>query len=272
MQSIVSSIWLNENLNNPNIIILDATLPNQRAKQLESVRNLQIKGARFFDIKLKFSDLDNEFPTAFPSTKQFENEAQLLGINKSSLIIVYDANGMYSAARVWWLFNAMGHKNIAVLDGGLPDWLSNGFASEQLDLKKTYHKGNFKAQENLHIVRKFNDVFNNTKTQQELVIDVRSSERYNCLVPEPREGLRMGTIPHSINIPYTNVLNNGKFKSKEELKNIFSALNKEKRNLVFSCGSGITACIVMLAAKQILDHNLAVYDGSWTEWGALVPM
>lgn len=270
MQLTVSSHWLKENINNPDLIILDATLPNQRAKQPKAIQEVQIKGARFFNLKQKFSDLSNEFPTAFPSAKQFEEEAQLLGINESSTVIVYDANGIYSSARVWWLFKAMGHKNVSVLDGGLPDWLANDFPSEPLNLKVIQTKGNFQTKQNLTIVKRFKDVFNNVETQNELIIDVRSSDRFNCLVPEPREGLRMGTIPNSVNIPYTDVLKNGKFKSDIELKSIFSFLHKENRKLVFSCGSGITACIVMLAAQKILKNNLAVYDGSWTEWGALI--
>lgn len=270
MQSIVSVKWLYENLNDSNIIVLDASLHNQRAKQPESIKNLQVSGARFFDIKQKFSDLSNEFPTAYPSLLQFEKEAQNLGINKSSKIVIYDANGVYSSARVCWLFKTMGHQNVAVLDGGLPEWISNKFPTEALDLEKLYSKGDFTVTHKPNLVRKFKDVFNNLETKQELVIDVRSADRYNCLVPEPREGLRMGTIPDSINIPYTDVLENGKFKSDKELEAIFKPLAEEKRSIIFSCGSGITACVAMLAANKVLNNNFAVYDGSWTEWGALV--
>jgi len=270
MQSIVSFQWLYENLNKPGIIILDTTLVNQRAKQPESIKKLQITNARYFDIKQKFSDSSNEFPSALPPTEQFENECQLLGINTNSTIIVYDANGIYSCARVWWLFKTFGHTNVSVLNGGLPNWKNHDLPTEELKLNTKYSKGNFKAKLNSILVRKFKDVFNNLKTKQELVIDVRSSDRFNCLVPEPKEGLRKGTIPNSINIPYTDVLKNGKFKSKKELTPIFRSLLNEKRSIVFSCGSGITACIVLLAAQQVIENNLAVYDGSWTEWGSLV--
>ena len=270
MESIVSAKWLHENLNDPEMIILDATLHNQRSKQPKAIQKLQLLGARFFDIKQKFSDLSNEFPTAYPSIIKFEKEAQNLGINQSSKIVLYDANGIYSSARAYWLFKSMGHKNVAVLDGGLPEWIKNQFPTEALNLENTYHKGNFTVNHNGDSVRKFNNMFKNLETQAELVIDVRSADRYNCLVPEPREGLRMGTIPNSINIPYTNVLENGKFKSDSELDIIFKPLVKENRKLVFSCGSGITACVAMLAAQKVITNDLAVYDGSWTEWGALV--
>ena len=270
MQSLVSAQWLNNNLNNTDIIILDATLVNQRAKQPETIKNSQIKGARYFGLKEKFSDLSDDFPTAFPPINQFATEAQLLGINSTSTIVVYDANGIYSCVRVWWLFKCMGHENVAVLDGGLPDWIANEFPTEALNLEATFPKGNFKVNTNLDLVRKFKDVFNNLDTQKELVVDVRSSDRYNCLVPEPKEGLRTGTIPNSINIPYTDVLENGKYKSDNHLKTIFEPLEKESRNIVFSCGSGITACVVLLAAQKVIQNNLSVYDGSWTEWGSLV--
>ena len=270
MESLVSSDWLKENINNPNIIILDATLVNQRAKQPETIKNIQIKGARYFDLKFKFSDVSNDFPTAFPEVEQFEKEAQLLGINDTSIIVVYDANGTYSCARVWWLFKCMGHKNVAVLNGGLPNWVTNQYPTEALNLDNLFTKGNFKVNTNFKLVRKFKDVFNNVESKNELIVDVRAANRYNCLVPEPKEGLRMGTIPDSYNIPYTDVLENGKFKTENHLKTIFEPLFKENRNIVFSCGSGITACIVLLAAQKVLKNELAVYDGSWTEWGTLV--
>lgn len=270
MQSLISVTWLHEHLNDPDIIILDASLTNQRTKQPEAIKTVQVPRARYFDIKQKFSDLSNEFPTAYPPLAQFEKEAQSLGINQSSKIVVYDANGVYSSARVWWLFKSMGHQNVAVLDGGLPDWVANKLDTEALNLEMKYPKGDFRVNHDKSLVNRFQDVSNNLKTQQDLVVDVRSTDRYNCLVPEPKEGLRMGTIPNSINMPYTIVLKNGKFKSEKELETIFKPLVLESRKLVFSCGSGITACISMLAAQKVLENNLAVYDGSWTEWGSLV--
>ena len=141
MESTVSAQWLNSQLTNPNIVILDATLHNQRSKQPDGLQSIQITGARFFDIKQKFSDVTNEFPSAYPPVEQFEKEAQLLGINSNSNIVVYDANGMYSSARVWWLFKSMGHQNVSVLDGGLPNWIAHSFPTEALNLKTSFSKG-----------------------------------------------------------------------------------------------------------------------------------
>lgn len=264
--SIVSAEWLNENLNNEKLIILDCTLPNQLAKLSSEIQNIQIQNARFFDIKNKFSDTADKFPSAYPSKTQFESEAQRLGINTDSILVFYDANGIYSSPRAWWLFKSMGHEKVHVLNGGLPEWLKNKFPTE-IKSKKEYAKGNFKASLNSSIVRKFDDVFNNLSSKKELVIDVRSEGRFNGVVPEPREGLRSGTIENSINLPYTKVLDNGKFRNEEELKSIFKFLEKEDKPIVFSCGSGITACVVYLASEFILKNSKAVYDGSWTEWG-----
>ncbi|MGY6650474.1 sulfurtransferase [Wenyingzhuangia sp. IMCC45574] len=265
-KSIVSAEWLNDNLSNDNLIILDCTLINQLLKQPTEIQNIQIKNARFFDIKNKFSDTENEFPSAYPSITQFENEAQKLGINDTSFIVVYDSNGIYSSPRAWWLFKSMGHKEIYVLNGGLPEWLKNDFKTEVKSEKK-YLKGNFKVKATENIVRKFDDILKNLSSQKELIIDVRSEDRFNGIVPEPRKGLRSGKIENSINLPYTNVLENGKFKNEKELKQIFKFLVNEKKNIIFSCGSGITACVVYLASYNILDNFKAVYDGSWTEWG-----
>lgn len=267
--SIISTEWLNKRLMLENIIILDCTLKNQLAKMSSDIQNVQIKNARFFDIKAKFSDNTNEFPTAYPSDSQFEKEAQNLGINDDSTIVVYDANGIYSSPRVWWLFKSMGHKNVFVLDGGLPEWLKMDFPTENKN-EKEFEKGNFKTKSNKKIVKKFNDVYNNLSSKLELVVDVRSKDRFDGIVPEPKKGLRSGQIENSINIPYSKVLNKGKFQNQAYLIELFAFLKEEKRNLIFSCGSGITACVVLLASEGILKNQTAVYDGSWTEWGEKV--
>lgn len=265
--SLVSVHWLMKNRSDENIIILDCTLPNQLAKMPITIQSIQIENARFFDIKRKFSDTSNEFPTAYPSKDQFEKECQNLGINNESRIVVYDANGIYSSPRVWWLFKSMGHENVFVLNGGLPEWIHNDFPVEKKN-NQFFSKGNFTANSNPHLVRKFEDIFSNLDSKNELIIDVRSKDRFEGIVPEPREGLRSGKIPNSINFPYLQVLKNGKFKDRDALVEIFKPLASIKQPMVFSCGSGITACVVLLASETILKNHKAVYDGSWTEWGA----
>jgi thiosulfate/3-mercaptopyruvate sulfurtransferase len=216
-----------------------------------------------------FSDTSATFPSTVPSEEQFTNEAQKLGVNKNSAIVVYDDKGIYSSARAWYLFKAFGFKNVAVLDGGLPQWKK---ANYPLETKKENPrtKGNFKANYHSEKFKFFDDVQASTTNKEHLIIDARSENRFKSLVAEPRKGLRSGTIPNSVNIPYTNLLENGhNFKSKEDIEQEFGNVNASNKHLVFSCGSGITACVLALGAELIDKTNTSVYDGSWTEYGTL---
>ena len=263
--SIVSSNWLFENLNNPDLIIIDASQPTNQAGKKSEFENVQIKGARHFDLKNTFSDANSEFPNTLPSQEDFEKEARKLGINASSKIVVYDNLGIYTSPRVWWMFKVMGHKAVAILDGGLPDWIEQGFETEQKS-NVTIESGNFEANFQPDLVVDYSFVLSNIKTENTLLIDARSTGRFNDTEPDPRKGLKSGHIENSINIPFESVLENGKFKPIAALNAVFEVLQNENRPLVFSCGSGITACIVMLAAEMVLHNKKAVYDGSWTEW------
>lgn len=263
--SIVSSHWLHENLNNPDLIILDASQATNQAGKNSEFENVQIKGARHFDLKNTFSDSTSEFPNTLPSQEDFEKEARKLGINASSKIVVYDNLGIYTSPRVWWMFKTMGHNAVAVLDGGLPDWVEQGFETEQKLISKV-ETGNFEANFQPDLVVDYSSVLSNIITENSLLIDARSSGRFNDTEPDPRKGLKSGHIENSINIPFESVLENGKFKSIAALNALFEVVQNENRPLVFSCGSGITACIVMLAVELVLKNKKAVYDGSWTEW------
>jgi thiosulfate/3-mercaptopyruvate sulfurtransferase len=263
--SIVSSNWLFENLNNPDLIIIDASQPTNQAGKNSVFENIQIKGARHVDLKNNFSDANSEFPNTLPSPNDFETEARKLGINTSSKIVVYDNLGIYTSPRVWWMFKAMGHEAVAVLDGGLPDWIEHGFETEQKSIS-FIESGDFNAKFQPHLVVDYSDVLSNIKTANSLLIDARSSGRFYDTEPDPRKGLKSGHIQNSINIPFETLLENGKFKPIEALNVVFEVVQNENRPLVFSCGSGITACIVMMAAEMVLQNKMAVYDGSWTEW------
>jgi len=262
--TIVSSKWLSDNLYSPNLVVLDASQPRGKSESISQ----QIIGARPFDIKGAFSDKSNSLPNTFPSKEQFEEGCQELGINSSSKIVVYDSLGIYTSPRVWFMFKAMGHENIAVLDGGFPEWIAMGFETETI-VEKTYSNGNFKATFQPEMIRSIDFVRENLAKKESLVIDASSVDRFNSLVPEPRADLRRGNIPNSINIPFQNTLENGKFKSVEKLTRLFKENKSENKSLVFSCGSGITACIVLLAAELVFEGNKAIYDGSWTEWAQL---
>ena len=265
LPSIVSSLWLHENLNNPDLIILDASQATNQAGKNSEFENIQIIGAQHFDFKNTFSDAKSEFPNTLPSQEVFEKEARKLGINASSKIVVYDNLGIYTSPRVWWMFKAMGHVAVAILDGGLPDWIEQGFETEQKS-NVTIESGNFEANFQPDLMVDYSFVLSNINTENSLLIDARSAGRFNGTEPDPRKGLKSGHIENSINIPFESVLENGKFKPIAALNVIFEVLQNENRPLVFSCGSGITACIIMLAADLVSQNKKAVYDGSWTEW------
>ncbi len=263
LSPIISVEWLNSHLYAADLVVLDGTIN----KEFDSLQQ-QIPSSRIFDIKNKFSDISNEFPSAFPSSKQFQKEARALGINNDSAIVVSDDKGIYSSARVWWMFKAFGFNNVAILNGGFPAWIKAGYSTETMSLYSG-DKGNFTANSQPNRVRFFEDVKTASENKTHIIIDARSSERFNCEIPEPREGLRMGTIPNSKNLPFTNFLEDGFFKPKVDLEKALYMHADKNDPIIFSCGSGITACILALGAEISGYKNVSVYDGSWTEWGSL---
>ena len=261
MKAIVSTAWLKENLDHPKLVILYSNLGDQETPNY-------IPNSRLFDIKNTFSNLESEFPNTFPIATSFQEKCQEIGIHNDSVIVVYDARNTFSSPRVWWLFKTMGHQNVAVLNGGLQAWKNKSYPTTKT-LVFAHKKGDFFANLKPQSVKNIDFIQQNLTTQQSLIIDARSADRFNGLVPEARKGLRSGHIPNSINIPYQKVLSDGKFKSVAELKEIFKNI-PEHKPLVFSCGSGVTACVVLLAAQQVIENKMAIYDGSWTEWGTLI--
>ncbi|NRT12841.1 sulfurtransferase [Flavobacterium sp. 14A] len=263
---IVSIKWLVSNLADPRLIILDASQQLNQAQLASQFIGIQIKGARFFDMKNDFSDTTNPLPNTLPTADQFTAAAQQLGINSNSKLVIYDSLGIYSSPRAWWLFTIMGHEDVWVLDGGLP-----AYAKENLPLEtsenRVYEKGNFESKFKPNFFKTKEQILENIQTKEATVIDARSNDRFLGETQEPRAGLRSGHIPGSINIPYTTVLRDGHFLSKEELLTVLPQHNKP---IYFSCGSGVTACIDLMAYEIVGDNNSkAVYDGSWTEWGQI---
>lgn len=269
-EPIVTVEWLHSNLDAENLIILDASIKKVGGGENDSKSELQIPKSLFFDLKEAFSDVSAPFPTTFPSEKQFTLEAQNLGINSDSAIVIYDDKGIYSSARAWWMFKAMGHKNVAVLNGGLPKWIDAGLGSE---FKREYKllKGDFKAHFNPDYIKFFDDVEQASLSKSHTIIDARSEARFKSLEAEPRIGLRSGTIPNSVNLPFEDLLEDHQLISRDLIKTKLESLAKKEEAIIFSCGSGITACVLALGAELSGYKNISVYDGSWTEWGSLVP-
>ena len=266
---LVSNVWLAENIDNKHVIVLDATLPKATAGNNQGgVSSDRIPGARFFDIKNSFSVSEAPYPNTRVDGTTFNKMAQKLGINNDSIIVAYDDHGIYSSARAWWMFKAMGHAKVAVLDGGLPSWKSSGYPTED-KLLEDYALGSFEGLYDASFFKDSQDVLKDLENDKELVIDARADERFQGLVEEPRKGLRSGHIPHSSNIPFTSILQNGEMKDLEEVSVLMQKTLVKNKNVTFSCGSGITACVLALGATLVGRNKMAIYDGSWTEWGSI---
>ncbi|CAL2092109.1 sulfurtransferase [Tenacibaculum sp. 190524A05c] len=264
---VVTVEWLHKNIDAENLVLLDATIKKVGSSE-ESSEKAQISGAINFDLKGVFLSKESEFPNTVPTSEHFESEVQNLGINNDSCIIIYDDLGVYSSPRAWFLFRLFGFTNVAVLNGGLPKWKDNGYKvvpPNEMNLKK----GNFKVKEISGKVVDFNVVSENINSQEFCVADARSNDRFLAKVPEPRKDLKGGHIPNSLSLPYTEVQHNGEMKSQDELQQIFNSINTNSKNYIFTCGSGITACILALALEITGNTNYSVYDGSWTEWASI---
>ena len=266
---IVSVDWLQANLENEQLIILDCTIPKVTAKSTESISEdkKQIKGAVFFDIKKIFSDVNAPFPNTILSPEVFEEKSQNLGINNDSIIVCYDDLGIYSSPRVWWMFQLMGFNNIAVLDGGFPKREENKYPVEKQQ-KNTFLKGNFKVDYQPEKIKFTNDVLSAIDNEAILIADARSKGRFYATSPEPRSDVKGGHIPNSVSLPFSEIIENGMLKLEDDLKAIFNDMNPENKELIFSCGTGITASVLALSAEIAGIKKYAVYDGSWTEWGS----
>jgi thiosulfate/3-mercaptopyruvate sulfurtransferase len=266
LNPIVSIAWLFENLENPKLVILDASPSGNKSNLIPEFTNIQIKGARKFDMEMVFLDKENPIPNMIPNERIFEAACQKLGINNDSLIVVYDNLGVYTSPRALWMFKAMGHSQIAVLDGGLSAWRNENLPTEPIRINETF-SGNFTAEYQSDLLIDSAALLENIDSKKFQVIDARSEERFCGMIPEPRENMSSGHIPNSINLPFEKVLHHGKMKSKQELAKIFNNLNIKNQSLVFTCGSGITACIILLASELISENENVLYDGSWSEWG-----
>jgi len=267
--SLVSVQWLADNFEAENLVILDAHmkpvgLPSAHALEEESAC---IKGALRFDFDHDIRDQSTDLPHMMPSADFFTEEMQKLGINQKSAIVVYDDVGVYSSPRAWWMLRAMGHNQVAVLDGGLPAWKKAGFACGMQSERIAAQRGNFIAQPRAGMFCDSAQVLEALADPHFAVLDARAEGRFKGLDPEPRAGLRNGHMPNALNLPFADTVQNGFMAPESTLDSIFSKLVNKEQNLIFSCGSGVTACVTALAAELAGYANISVYDGSWSEWG-----
>ncbi len=268
----VSTHWLSGHINHPQIILFDASLGVPGGKPITEMA-VQIGNAQFFDIN-KVCDPDNSLPHMMPSTEQFTEQVQQMGVNQDSVIVVYDDKGIFSSARVWWMFKSMGFEQVAVLDGGLPAWIKAGYDVDRTPTAVQRTRGDFTAAHTEGFFCDVERVMTGLSDPRINVLDARSAKRFSGEEKDPRPGVRSGHMPGAINLHYAELfeadgVNAGLLKSKEQMALLFNRLSPHHRALIFSCGSGVTACILALAAT-ILNHNeISVYDGSWSEWGSV---
>jgi thiosulfate/3-mercaptopyruvate sulfurtransferase len=266
---IVETDWLAAHLNAPDLIVLDGSWHLPTAKRDAKAEYLagHIPGALFFDID-DLVDEKSPLPHMLPSTVKFASRMKKMGVGDGMRIVVYDSLGLYSAARVWWTFRAMGHQDVAVLNGGLRKWKAEGRPLEEgPPVPRTAR--HFTPLLNGSLVRDVEDMKGYVAKGDVQIVDARPPGRFEGKDPEPRPGLRQGHIPGSKNVPSASILNpDGTLKSKAELEKVFreAGINPQEP-VVTTCGSGITASMLALALAVLGQTNAAVYDGAWAEWG-----
>ena len=267
-KTLVSTDWLAKHLKDPDLRIIDASwyLPDMNRDARAEYNRGHIPNARFFDID-EISDTRSALPHMAPPVEKFMSRLKAMGVGDGHQVVVYDGAGMFSAARVWWLFRLMGKTDIAVLDGGYPKWIAEGRETE--DLPPVLKERHMTVQRQAHLVRDVSQVAAASKIGDHAILDARGPSRFQGAEPEPREGLRAGHIPGSRNIYFRTLLNeDGTMRSPYEMESVFKAAGADlTKPVITTCGSGVTAAILSLALERIGHRNHSLYDGSWAEWG-----
>jgi len=268
MDALVSTDWLAAHLRDPDLRVLDGSWHMPQAKRDPRAEFLaaHLPGAVFFDIDA-IADHGTALPHMLPTAEAFAEAVGALGVGAGDRVVVYDTRGVVSAARVWWTFRAFGHEAVAVLDGGLPKWKAENRPLESGEPKPARRA--FRAIAQPARVRDLSAMRDNVATRREQVLDARSAGRFAATEPEPRAGLRGGHIPGSLNLPSDTLLRpDGTLLSAGELRKRFEAAGVDfTRPVATTCGSGITASVLAFALHLLGHPQVAVYDGSWTEWG-----
>jgi thiosulfate/3-mercaptopyruvate sulfurtransferase len=268
LHNFVSTEWLAARLNQPQLGIIDASwhLPPAGRSAADEFRAVHIPGAVFFDIEA-IADTSSDLPHMLPDASAFAEAMGKLGLDETMTIVVYDSLGLVTAARVWWTLRVFGVANVKILEGGLPKWLKEERLTEKgepIRQPKTFvaHRLESRGAASLEDVRAA------LASQAVQVVDARPANRFQGLAPEPRPGLRSGHMPGALNLPYVEIVDSGKLKSAPALTEAFAAHGVDlKKPIITTCGSGVTAAILALAAEEAGGKVAGLYDGSWAEWG-----
>ena len=268
-KTLVSTDWLAAHMKDPDLRILDGTmfLPGTGRDARAEYAETHIPGARFFDID-EISDNRSDLPHMAPPVEKFMSRLRAMGVGDGHQVVVYDTHGLFSAARVWWLFRLMGQSDIAVLDGGLPKWVAEGRETE--DMEPIIRDRHMTVRRQAHMVKDVTQVSSASKLGDYEILDARSPGRFRGEEPEPRQGLRSGHVPGSKNVHYRELMNDdGTMKDADGLRAVLEKAGVDlSRPVITTCGSGVTAAIINLALERIGKTDHALYDGSWAEWGA----
>ena len=267
MNPLVSPSWLAERLQNPDTVILDATLPpvgvvppvDTRSRYLAK----HIPGAVFFDIE-ELSDHSTPLPHMLPSPEMFARGVSALGVSDAMTIVIYEQDGVFSAPRAWWMLRTFGAQEVYILDGGLRDWIAAGFPTESEAVQRA--AASFNAKFDHYAVKDFADIGRMIAGHAQ-ILDARSAGRFTGTLPEPRPGISSGHMPGATSVPFTELVEDGRLKSVEKLLDIFAAKDVDlQQPITTTCGSGVTAAVIALGLEVAGAKQVSLYDGSWAEY------
>jgi thiosulfate/3-mercaptopyruvate sulfurtransferase len=267
-QPFVSTAWLQENLSDPDLAVVDASwyLPAQKRDPQAEYLAGHIPGAVRFDID-RVKDVSSPLPHMLPSPEDFAKAAGALGISEDMTIVVYDGIGLFSAPRVRWMFQIFGARNVSILDGGFPAWTSEGRPVET-GPEPVRPPGTFKPSFDASAVADANAVQEAIRSNAAQVVDARAADRFRGEAPEPRPGLKAGHIPGSFNLPWNDIVEGGRLKDRASIEQAIAQAGIDpERPIITSCGSGVSAAILSVAFETLDRPTKAIYDGSWSEWG-----
>jgi thiosulfate/3-mercaptopyruvate sulfurtransferase len=269
---IVSVQWLREALQNrrADLLIMDASwhMPATGRNGENEWLYERIPTANFFDFDTRICDRESSLPHMLPDPELFTNELRRLGVNDDSLVVFYCSAGTFTSPRAWWMMQAMGHSRCAIVEGGLKAWRECGLPIETGQVTAKRKSGNFTAKLHNSQVCNSREIALAIHADNVCILDARSADRFYGRAPEPRPGLRGGHMPSARNLPFDQLISNGSYLPVAQLQQLLGVHVPPKHRLITTCGSGVTACVIAMAAHLCGYEDVAVYDGSWAEWGA----